>query len=654
VVRDDDAENQARATAERLGLALAVVRAGVFEVDHRTRRWWFSPEFISMLGRELTEEEVFAEVWPIYPAEDTERVLQTIKDSYANDADEAVFEARIVKPSGEMVWTEFRMTARRDEEGHFCGVVGLVLNIEERKRQEAQFSRLRLEAEAMAERLHLATTSAKAGAFEIDFKTRSLWCSPEFDQIVQTPVTFDDVCRPVWSVCHPDDAEAIEQAIHDTRDGAGRMEWRLIRPDGEIRWVETNAKAHFDESGAISRVVGLIADADDRKRQELALIEAERNALAAGEAKAQFLANMSHEIRTPMNGVLGILRLLHAEPLTEEGRSMVAQAEACGQMLAQILDDVIDLSKIDAGRLELAPEPVDAAQVLMSVADLLRAQAEAKGITFNVRVGGADGWAMIDPIRLRQALFNLIGNAIKFTAKGQVEARLFVSDAPEGKRLRFEVEDSGIGIPAAAQGALFQRFQQADGSTARQFGGSGLGLVITRSLAEMMGGEVGFESVEGHGSTFWLDVLAATADPAEAAAVEQLPSLAGVDILLVEDNPTNRLVATKILEGLGASVTTAEDGVEAVDAVMGRTFDLVLMDVQMPRMDGVQATRRIRAMPQGQGLPIVGLTANVMLHQWKAYREAGMDGVASKPISPRALLTEIGRVLQQAEASRAA
>jgi two-component system, sensor histidine kinase len=297
---------------------------------------------------------------------------------------------------------------------------------------------------------------------------------------------------------------------------------------------------------------------------------------------------------------------------------------------------------------------VDAAQVLMSVADLLRAQAEAKAITFNVRVGGADGWAMIDPIRLRQALFNLIGNAIKFTAKGQVEARLFVSDAPEGKRLRFEVEDSGIGIPAAAQGALFQRFQQADGSTARQFGGSGLGLVITRSLAEMMGGEVGFESVEGQGSTFWLDVMAATADPAEAAAVEQLPSLAGVDILLVEDNPTNRLVATKILEGLGASVTTAEDGVEAVDAVMGRTFDLVLMDVQMPRMDGVQATRRIRAMPQGQGLPIVGLTANVMLHQWKAYREAGMDGVASKPISPRALLTEIGRVLQQAEASRAA
>jgi len=258
-------------------------------------------------------------------------------------------------------------------------------------------------------------------------------------------------------------------------------------------------------------------------------------------------------------------------------------------------------------------------------------------------------------VRLRQGLFNLIGNAIKFTPQGRVEARLTISEeGQDHKRLRFEIEDTGVGIPADVQATLFQRFQQADGSTARRFGGSGLGLVITRALAEMMGGEVGFTSVEGEGSTFWLDVSAPAAERPNAAE-ENLVSLDGLKILVVEDNATNRLVATKILEGLGAVVATAEDGVLGVEAVMATAFDLVLMDVQMPRMDGVEATRTIRALDgPAARVPIVGLTANVMLHQWQAYREAGMDGVASKPISPRALLTEIVRVMSEIDAAEAA
>ncbi|MEO6379339.1 MAG: ATP-binding protein, partial [Caulobacteraceae bacterium] len=276
-------------------------------------------------------------------------------------------------------------------------------------------------------------------------------------------------------------------------------------------------------------------------------------------------------------------------------------------------------------------------------------------LNLTVHINGDDGWAMIDPVRMRQALFNLIGNAIKFTPSGRVEARLSVrAEAPGTKRLRFEIEDTGVGIPTAVQSSLFQRFQQADGSTARRFGGSGLGLVITRALAEMMGGEVNFSSVEGLGSTFWFDVPAPAAEQASAAAAESLAGLDGLKILVVEDNRVNRLVATKILEGLGAEVETAEDGVLGVEAVMATAFDLVLMDVQMPRMDGVEATRKIRTLPGPAGVvPIVGLTANVMPHQWKAYRDAGMDGVAAKPITPRDLLAEIVRALHKCDEAAA-
>jgi PAS domain S-box-containing protein len=637
-----------RATVERFALALGSVGAGVFEVDHRAGTAWFSSEFTNLIGRELSREEIFAEVWPVFHTADEALVKQGIAEAFAADVDDIRWEARVLRQDGSLKWTEWRIKAKRGTDRSFVGVVGLVLDIEERKKQEAELQETRKEVQATAERLKLAMESAKAAAFEINAATRTFWSSPEFETIAGRKLSFEEAARPAWTLCHPDDVERVEKAIKSRRGRTMPIEWRLVRPDGEVRWVETNGHTYENQDGMVERVVGFIVDIDDRKRQELALIEAERAASAANEAKAQFLANMSHEIRTPMNGVLGILHLLHKEPLTDDGRALVSQAEGCGQMLAQILDDVIDLSKIEAGRLELAPEPTDVAQVLTSVAELLRPQAEAKNITLDVEMGGLDGWVMVDPVRVRQALFNLIGNAIKFTHGGGVQARLFVGEDAGAKRLRFEIEDTGVGIPAEAQTRLFQRFVQADGSTARKFGGSGLGLVITRALADIMGGEVGFTSTEGEGSTFWLDVPAPAAEPALASMMDALPSLDGLKLLVVEDNATNRLVATKILEGLGAVVQTAEDGLYGVEAVSSQKFDLVLMDVQMPRMDGVEATRTIRALPsETASIPIVGLTANVMLHQWKTYRAAGMDGVACKPISPRALLSEIGRVLKQ-------
>jgi CheY-like chemotaxis protein len=351
---------------------------------------------------------------------------------------------------------------------------------------------------------------------------------------------------------------------------------------------------------------------------------------------------MSHEIRTPMNGVLGVMHLLKREKLPGDADHLLGEALACGRMLSTLLDDVIDFSRIEAGRLDVTQEAVDPSELATSVARLLRGQAEHKGLA--LRVDAPDlGLILTDPSRLRQALFNLVGNAVKFTLTGSVtlKVRRLEGDAP---RVAFEVIDTGVGIAAEAQALLFERFQQADASTTRRFGGSGLGLAITRRLAQMMGGEVGFTSREGRGSTFLLTIAAppAQARAAEADIADGL--LQGLKILVVEDNATNRLVARRILEQLGAKVETAEDGLDGVTTA-ARGFDLILMDVQMPGIDGLEAARRIRNLPGPAALtPIIALTANVLSHQRAAYLAAGMNGVAAKPISPAALIGEIVRL----------
>jgi CheY-like chemotaxis protein len=362
---------------------------------------------------------------------------------------------------------------------------------------------------------------------------------------------------------------------------------------------------------------------------------------------------MSHELRTPLNGVMGVLHLLKGEILSNEAHRLLREAIACGRMLTELLGDVIDYSRIEAGELELAAEPTDPAALVEGVAAMMRPAAQEKGIALSVQVAGDLGWIDADPARLRQALFNLVGNAVKFTAQGRIEVRAHKVSRGGWPMLRFEVEDTGIGIARAAQDRIFQRFDQADVSSTRRFGGSGLGLAVTRRLAQMMGGDVGFTSVEHRGSTFWLEVAAEPVSPA-LGEPEIEPFLSGLQILVVEDNPTNRLIATRMLTNLGATVETAADGLLGVEAAGRGAFDLILMDVQMPGIDGAEAARRIRAMgePAAQA-PIIALTANVLPHQRQAYLDAGMNGVVGKPISPAALLAEISRV-SSGEASAAA
>jgi PAS domain S-box-containing protein len=458
-----------------------------------------------------------------------------------------------------------------------------------------------------------------------------------------------EAATAIAAVVHPDDSVKLGKAFRRSVASGepGGAEYRHQLPDGSWSRCRVAWRGIRPTASGLWQMIGVTQDVTELANARDAALREQRAAQAAAAAKAEFLANMSHEIRTPMNGVLGVLHLLKDEPLSSDGRKLLVEALACGSMLATLLNDVIDFSKVEAGRLELAPEPLNPEAALEGVANLLRPQAEARGLWLRTLIAPGVGWVSVDPVRLRQMLFNLIGNAVKFTLDGGVEVRLTASGGGPQKRLRVEIEDTGIGIAEEAQATLFQRFHQADSSTTRRFGGSGLGLAITRRLAELMNGEVGLRSREGQGSTFWFEIAAPLAEPDMAPEPEQPLEgwLKDMRILIVEDNATNRLIASRMLETLGATVETANNGAAGVAAAERSAFDIILMDVQMPVMDGIAATRAIRRLagPAGQ-TPIVAMTANVFTHQQDSYRDAGMSGAVSKPLSPARLLAEIGRI----------
>ncbi|WP_372782025.1 PAS domain S-box protein [Phenylobacterium sp.] len=655
VTMRDATEERARAEeleetrrTRRLLSEAAGIGAWVFEPLEGRIEW--SRDLLFLTGykaEEISGPEQFYAV--VHPA-DRKRTAE-IMGASVTSGEGATLEHRL-KVGGR--WTSWRATYRTEPRaGGVFALRGISEDITElakardvARRGELKMKKAQREAQASAQRLAVALEAAEAGVYEIDHVSKSFWASPEFVKITgQGDASYRQATELRFPGFHPDDLPHVRASFRSLHTGAGRagaFDARIVRSDGETRWIRVSHHLKVGRNGRWLKAVGLIQDFDARKRQELALLEAQQAAEAAGEAKSAFLANMSHEIRTPMNGVLGVLHLLKAEKLTEDGRHMLEEALSCGQMLAELLNDVIDFSKIEAGHLELATDPVDPKSLVEGVVRLLRPQADAKGLILRLDADPSLGWVKSDPVRLRQAMFNLVGNAVKFTEAGSVTVRC---RSPRPGFLRFDVIDTGVGIPAEAQDRVFQRFDQGDASTTRKFGGSGLGLAITKKLAEMMSGAVGFTSEEGVGSTFWLEIEAEPTE-AEVAALETLdPVLDGLRVLVVEDNATNRMIATKLLESLGADVATAEDGYLGVEAAARGGFHLILMDVQMPGIDGLEAARRIRALGgEAAQTPIVALTANVLAHQRRAYLDAGMDGVVGKPISPGMLLREISRL----------
>jgi PAS domain S-box-containing protein len=419
---------------------------------------------------------------------------------------------------------------------------------------------------------------------------------------------------------------------------------------GVEKWWATTVTPVRDEGGRLVRLLATSRDITEYRASRAALSDAVAHAEAASRAKSEFLANMSHEIRTPFNAILGMLQVMQSDHLSPAQRDQLDVARRSAGALLSTLDDILDLSRIEAGMLDIRPADFSLGKLLSDAVDVFRPVARQRGLELRTAVDPAAGdqfWG--DPVRIRQIVHCLLSNALKFCEHGWIELRA----AFDGEIAAVSVADTGVGIPPHLVGSIFERFVQGDGSATRRHGGLGLGLAVARELAELMGGALTVDSAPGRGAVFTLSLplkprSAAEADAAEPATVQDVD--AALRVLAAEDNHANQLVLRSMLQIAGVEPVIVDNGRSAVEAWEGEAWDLILMDVQMPEMDGCTATRRIRAREKRTGrprTPIVGVTANTLEHQLAEYKAAGMDDVVPKPVEITRLFAALERVLAE-------
>ncbi len=641
------AQDELRRVRTRLERAIHGTQDGLWEWDITGGALWMSPRYCELLGydeRELAVATAADMLERVHP-EDRGRINEATQAHLDRDAPYDL-EVRMRTRDGTYRWFRIRGTVERDDSGGPLRLSGSTQDITRRKTAEAA----RIEAE---QRLERAIRGSSDGFFEYSVPEERMWYSPRVGEMLGYPA--GEPTPRLIELMTPEDRERVEDAVQ--RHFRGEAPYDIVYPlrtrQGEWRWFRARGLCERDAAGKPTRFSGSVQDITTQREAEAALVAAKEVAAAANRAKSEFLANMSHEIRTPMNGVLGMTELLLDTELVPVQREFTETIRTSAISLLGVLNDILDLSKIEADKLEIEQVEMDVRECVEDVGTMMAVQAAAKNLELIVNVDPTiPDLVLGDPHRLRQILTNLVGNAVKFTQQGEIVLEALVVGVQAGKALlNFEVRDSGAGMSPEVMDRLFQPFVQADASTTRRYGGTGLGLSIVKRLVELMGGRVGVASQSGAGSTFTFTLPCPLVDGAVSSAAVESVSPRERSVLVVDDNATNQRVLCGQLRPAGYAVETAGSVVQALEQLVrsareGKCFDVVIADDQMPDCDGPQLATRLRSFPELGATRLIMLTSLDRHGNLERLSELGFAGYLTKPVRGRELRACIERVLE--------